>query len=121
MANLTVYLLKVANLRTVDRHLRYPGKLRSHRRSISSSSSVCSTRLYEYWGVIENKHSTDAEARTESESARLIHGEGETCSDIGRALVAMTLLPDSDDDDDDTEADGRGLHSSTFQLNLSRI
>ena len=29
MANLTVYLLKVANLRTVDRHLRYPGKLRS--------------------------------------------------------------------------------------------
>jgi len=29
MATLTVYLLKVANLRTVDRHLRYPGKLRS--------------------------------------------------------------------------------------------
>ena len=27
MANLTVYLLKVANLRTVDRHLRYPGKI----------------------------------------------------------------------------------------------
>jgi len=29
MASLTIYLLKVANLRTVDRHLRYPGKLRS--------------------------------------------------------------------------------------------
>jgi len=29
MANLTVYLLMVANLRTVDHHLRYPGKLRS--------------------------------------------------------------------------------------------
>jgi len=29
MANLTDYLLKVANLRTVDRHLRYPGKLRT--------------------------------------------------------------------------------------------
>jgi len=28
MANLTVHLLKVANLRTVDRHLSYPGKLR---------------------------------------------------------------------------------------------
>jgi len=28
MANLTVYLLKVANLRSVDRHLRYPGKQR---------------------------------------------------------------------------------------------
>jgi hypothetical protein len=28
MANLTVYLLKGANLRSVDRHLRYPGKLR---------------------------------------------------------------------------------------------
>jgi hypothetical protein len=29
MANLTVYLLTVANLRSVDRHLRYPGELRS--------------------------------------------------------------------------------------------
>jgi len=28
MANFTVYLLKIANLRTVDRRLRYPGKLR---------------------------------------------------------------------------------------------
>jgi len=28
MANLTVYLPKVANLRTVDHHLRYPGNLR---------------------------------------------------------------------------------------------
>jgi len=27
MANLTIYLLKVEHLRTVDRHLRYPGKL----------------------------------------------------------------------------------------------
>jgi hypothetical protein len=27
MANLTFYLLKVANMLTVDRHLRYPGKL----------------------------------------------------------------------------------------------
>ena len=26
MANLTVYLLKVANLRIVDRHFRYPAK-----------------------------------------------------------------------------------------------
>jgi hypothetical protein len=29
MSNLTVNSLKVSNLRTVDRHLRYPGKLRS--------------------------------------------------------------------------------------------
>jgi hypothetical protein len=29
MANLTVYLLKVSNLRRSDRHLRYPGNLRS--------------------------------------------------------------------------------------------
>jgi len=28
MANLTVYLLNISNLRRVDRHLRYPGKLR---------------------------------------------------------------------------------------------
>jgi hypothetical protein len=28
MANLAVYLLKVANLRAVDHHLRYPGMLR---------------------------------------------------------------------------------------------
>ena len=28
MVSLTVYLLKVVNLRTVDRHLRCPGKLR---------------------------------------------------------------------------------------------
>ena len=28
VANLTVYLLKVSNSRRVDRHLRYPGKLR---------------------------------------------------------------------------------------------
>ena len=31
MANLMVYLLKVSNSRRVDRHLRYPGKLRSPR------------------------------------------------------------------------------------------
>ena len=30
MGNLTVYLLKVLNLRRVDRHFRYPGKLRSN-------------------------------------------------------------------------------------------
>ena len=31
MKNLTVYLLKSANPRSVDRHLRYPGKLRRAR------------------------------------------------------------------------------------------
>jgi len=38
MANLTVYLLKVANLRTVDLHWRYPGNLRSS----SALPNVCS-------------------------------------------------------------------------------
>ena len=39
MANLTVYLLKVANLRTVDRHLRYPGNLH---RTVASPHSCLS-------------------------------------------------------------------------------
>jgi len=30
MVNLTVYVFKVSNSRRVDRHLSYPGKLRSH-------------------------------------------------------------------------------------------
>jgi len=44
MANLTVYLLGSANLRSVDRHLRYPGKLRRHA-SASSSCSLCTPLL----------------------------------------------------------------------------
>ena len=39
MANLTVYLLKVSNSRRIDRHLRYPGKLRSHTSSLFSSTA----------------------------------------------------------------------------------
>ena len=43
MANLTVYLLKVSDSRRVDRHLRYPGTLRSLRSlPLHLNFAVCS-------------------------------------------------------------------------------